>query len=55
VGAVKPQSARLTAYDKLNEEASREVVSHAEIRIPMGERLGNIVVEANNVSKHFLK
>ena len=45
--------ARLTAYDKLNEEASREVVSHAEIRIPMGERLGNIVVEANNVSKGF--
>ena len=45
--------ARLTAYDKLSEEASREVVSHAEIRIPMGERLGNIVVEANNVSKGF--
>lgn len=45
--------ARLTAYDKLNDEASREVVSHAEIRIPMGERLGNIVVEANNVSKGF--
>ena len=45
--------ARLTAYDKLSEEASREVVSHAEIRIPMGERLGNIVVEATNVSKGF--
>jgi len=32
---------------------NKEVVSHAEIRIPMGERLGNIVVEANNVSKGF--
>ena len=45
--------ARISAYEKLTEEAEREVVSHAEIRIPMGERLGNIVVEANNVSKGF--
>ena len=45
--------ARLSAYENLRDEADREVVSHAEIRIPMGERLGNIVVEANNVSKGF--
>lgn len=45
--------ARISAYEKLRDEADNEVVSHAEIRIPMGERLGNIVVEANNVSKGF--
>jgi len=45
--------ARINAYEKLRDEAENEVVSHAEIRIPMGERLGNIVVEANNVSKGF--
>ena len=45
--------ARITAYENLRDEAEREEVSHAEIRIPMGERLGNIVVEANNVSKGF--
>lgn len=45
--------ARISAYENLKNEADNEVVSHAEIRIPMGERLGNIVVEANNVSKAF--
>ena len=45
--------ARISAYENLRDEAEKEVVSHAEIRIPMGERLGNIVVEANNVSKGF--
>ena len=45
--------ARISAYENLRDEADKEVVSHADIRIPMGERLGNIVVEANNVSKGF--
>ena len=45
--------ARLSAYEKLRDEADAEVVSHADIRIPMGNRLGNVVVEANNVSKGF--
>ncbi|MEM7728674.1 MAG: energy-dependent translational throttle protein EttA [Pseudomonadota bacterium] len=45
--------ARISAYENLRDEAENEVVSHAEIRIPMGERLGNVVVEANNVSKGF--
>ena len=45
--------ARISAYEDLKNAADNEVVSHAEIRIPMGERLGNIVVEANNVSKGF--
>jgi len=45
--------ARISAYENLRNEAEAEVVSHAEIRIPMGERLGNVVVEAQNVSKGF--
>lgn len=45
--------ARLSAYEKLRDEADNEVVSHADIRIPMGERLGNIVVEANSIKKGF--
>ncbi|GGX57226.1 energy-dependent translational throttle protein EttA [Litorimonas cladophorae] len=45
--------ARISAYEELRNSADTEVVSHAEIRIPMGNRLGNIVVEANNVSKGF--
>ena len=45
--------ARISAYEKLRDEADAEVVSHADIRIPMGNRLGNVVVEANNVSKGF--
>lgn len=45
--------ARISAYENLRDSAENEVVSHAEIRIPMGDRLGNVVVEANNVSKGF--
>ena len=45
--------ARISAYENLRDQADKEVVSHAEIRIPMGDRLGNIVVEAQNVHKGF--
>jgi ATP-binding cassette ChvD family protein len=45
--------ARINAYEELRDSAENEVVSHAEIRIPMGNRLGNVVVEADNVSKGF--
>ena len=45
--------ARISAYEKLRDEAANEVVSHAEIRIPMGDRLGNIAIEAEGVSKAF--
>ncbi|MGJ8563392.1 MAG: energy-dependent translational throttle protein EttA [Alphaproteobacteria bacterium] len=45
--------ARLSAYEKLRDEAEAEVVGVADIRIPMGDRLGNVVVEANNISKAF--
>ena len=45
--------ARIKAYDKLLEEAENEKVGHADIRIPMGDRLGGVVIEANNISKGF--
>jgi len=45
--------ARLKAYEDLRNEAENEVVGHADIRIPMGERLGNVVIEAKNLTKAF--
>ncbi len=45
--------ARIKAYDKLLEEAQTEQVGHADIRIPMGDRLGGVVIEADNISKGF--
>jgi len=45
--------ARISAYEKLRDEAANEVVSHADIRIPMGDRLGGVVIEADNISKGF--
>jgi len=45
--------ARISAYEKLRDEAANEVVGHADIRIPMGDRLGGIVIEANDISKGF--
>ncbi len=45
--------ARIKAYDKLVEEAENEKVGHADIRIPMGDRLGGVVIEADTISKAF--
>ena len=45
--------ARIKAYEELRDEAEREQVTHADIRIPMGERLGNTVVEAKGLTKSF--
>jgi len=45
--------ARISAYEKLRDEAANEVVGHADIRIPMGDRLGGVVIEANDISKGF--
>ncbi len=45
--------ARIKAYEKLRDEAENEQVGVAEIRIPLGPRLGNMVVEADNISKGF--
>ncbi len=45
--------ARLSNYDKLLSEGSKESVQQLEIPIPNGPRLGNEVIEAINVSKGF--
>lgn len=45
--------ARLEAYDRLMNEDQQEKEEKLEIFIPNGPRLGNKVVEAQNVSKSF--
>ena len=45
--------ARVQAYDKLVEEAGREEVGKAQIQIPAGPRLGDMVVEVEALSKAF--
>lgn len=45
--------ARLAAYDKLLNEDQKEKEASLEIYIPNGPRLGNKVIEANDVSKAY--
>ena len=45
--------ARITAYEKLAEEAGREDVGRATIHIAEGPRLGEMVIEADGLSKGF--
>ena len=45
--------ARITAFDKLQEEAGREEVGKAQIQIARGPRLGNQVIEVEGLSKGF--
>ncbi|HRY32447.1 MAG TPA: energy-dependent translational throttle protein EttA [Bacteroidales bacterium] len=45
--------ARLNAYEKMMNEDSREKEERLEIFIPNGPRLGNVVIEAQAVSKAF--
>ena len=45
--------ARLNSYDKLLNEDQREKEQHLEIYIPNGPRLGNKVIEAQNVAKAY--
>ncbi len=45
--------ARLSAYDKMLNEDSKQKEEKLEIYIPNGPRLGNVVIEAKNVSKAF--
>jgi len=45
--------ARISAYEKLRDAAENEKVTTAEIRIPLGPRLGNVVVEADKIAKGF--
>jgi ATP-binding cassette ChvD family protein len=45
--------ARINAYEELLAEASKEQITQAYINIPMTDRLGDMVIEAKNISKAF--
>ncbi|HQW10812.1 MAG TPA: energy-dependent translational throttle protein EttA [Saprospiraceae bacterium] len=45
--------ARLSAYEKLAEESAQEKESKLELFIPVGPRLGDLVINIENVSKGF--
>ena len=45
--------ARIQAYDKLAEEAGRQEIGKAQIQIPAGPRLGDMVVEVEGLSKAY--
>ena len=47
------QKARLSAYDRLLNEDVKQKEDKLEIFIPNGPRLGNVVIEAKNVSKAY--
>ena len=45
--------ARLSNYDKLASEETGEREARLELFIPPGPRLGNVVIESNNISKAY--
>ena len=45
--------ARINADEELLSEASKEQITQAYINIPMTDRLGDLVIEAKNISKSF--
>jgi ATP-binding cassette ChvD family protein len=45
--------ARITAYEKLADEAGREEAGRASIQIATGPRLGGVVIEAEGLTKAF--
>ncbi len=45
--------ARINAYDELLAQAAKEKITTAHINIPMTERLGDLVIEANGISKAY--
>ncbi len=45
--------ARINAYDELLQKAVKDKITHAYINIPMTDRLGDLVIEAKNISKAF--
>jgi ATP-binding cassette ChvD family protein len=45
--------ARIQAYERLAEEAGREQLTASQIQIPPGPRLGNLVLEADGLTKGF--
>ncbi len=45
--------ARIKAYDELLNAATKDKITQAYINIPMNERLGDLVIEAENISKAY--
>lgn len=45
--------ARINAYDELLNAATKDKITQAYINIPMNERLGDLVIEATNISKAY--
>ncbi len=45
--------ARIKSYEAMRDAAETESVDVAEIRIPLGPRLGSVVVEAENIEKGY--
>ncbi|MBR5154128.1 MAG: energy-dependent translational throttle protein EttA [Alphaproteobacteria bacterium] len=45
--------ARINAYEELLSQSQKEEISQAHINIPMTERLGDMVIEAKNISKAY--
>ncbi|MFN4083604.1 MAG: energy-dependent translational throttle protein EttA [Bacteroidia bacterium] len=52
-GRQTKQKARLNAYDQMLNQEQKEKEQQLEIFIPPGPRLGDIVIEAKNVSKAY--
>lgn len=52
-GRQAKQKARLNAYDRMLSEETKEKEQQLELFIPPGPRLGDIVIEAKQVSKTF--
>lgn len=45
--------ARINAYDELLQAATKDKITTANINIPMTERLGDLVIEADHISKGY--
>ncbi|MFK5978972.1 MAG: energy-dependent translational throttle protein EttA [Rhizobiaceae bacterium] len=45
--------ARIKAYDELVKAAADRTPANSQIIIPVGERLGNVVIDAENISKSY--
>ncbi len=45
--------ARINAYEELLAQSAKEQITQAYINIPMTERLGDMVIEAKNISKAY--
>jgi sulfate-transporting ATPase len=52
-GRRKKSKARIASYEDMVAESERDTVGRAQIVIPAPPKLGNIVIEANNISKAF--